>query len=242
MLPLALFFVYMLLSFCILIYVFLRALGARRVEEKKILWNHYVFAFASLVISMAFPGYLWPYVWQWATSGAMESTHPSISAISHSWSRVAVLIGPSAGLILSLTQSILHKMTQPKQRTTGEFNRQSSYTSSKDVPLMATDSMPRLYESMLQECVMTTLLSLFLLFTQKDKEIRASSSTESGSTSDEGKLQTSWRFTHQHISIGDTPYLEDAKRWFRVVIKEYLPGLYTEVRQLHPTTEEDLIK
>jgi hypothetical protein len=237
MFPLALFFGYLLLSLFLMLYLLIRAATARKVGVKSILWNHYIFAFASLLLSSAFPGYLAPYVWYWATDDSLVAHTSSTDAIIGGWSKVACIMGPAAGLLLCALQTAIHFTGQSKTK----FSRQSSSRSlpACESPLLS-ETIPRLYENMLQECVMTTLLSLFLLFRQKDKDIRSSSSTESGSTSDEAKVKAYWKFGKAAIDLSGTPFLEDAKNWFNVTIKEYNPGLYTEVREIMGVKEEEL--
>jgi len=233
MLPLALFFGYLLLSVFLLLYLLLRAATARKEGVKSILWNHYIFALASLLLSAAFPGYLAPYVWYWATNDSWVAHASNVKSIAGVWSKIGCVVGPAAGLLLCALQTAIHFTCQPKQKCALSNNSAPACES----PLLS-ETIPRLYENMLQECVMSTLLSLFLLFRQKDKDIRASSSTESGSTSDEGKVY--WKFGKAAIDIGGTPFLKGAKTWFQVKIKEYSPVLYTEVRELMGVTEEEL--
>lgn len=237
MLPLALFFGYLLLSVFLLLYLLLRAATARKVGVKSILWNHYIFASASLLISSAFPGYLAPYVWYWATDNSWVAHASNVESIAEVWSKVGCIVGPAAGLLLCALQTAIHFTYQPKQKSSRQLSSNSAPTC--ESPLLS-ETIPRLYDNMLQECVMSTLLSLFLLFRQKDKDVRASSSTESGSTSDEGKAKAYWKFGKAAIDVGGTPFLEDAKAWFRVTIKEYNPSLYAEVRELMGVKEEEL--
>ena len=195
------------------------------------LWKLISFVLVSLLLSIAFPGYLFLQAFPWLADLIWErENHLSYlsSQSSSPWTHAACITGASTGFILSLFRALNHLYLKWKRgkRTDSllsDFRASSIDPVPADDTVSNPDNMTSLFRSMFNEYVLTTLLSLYILFKQKLPEDRLLPPST---------LETPWKLTHLDVEPGPGSFLKDAQLWFNVTLSEHLPGLYHEVRSL----------
>lgn len=221
------FFAYKVLSICLLCYELLRFLGAHRAIERRMLWKLISFVIISLLLSIAFPGYLFLRAIPWLADliGERKNHSTYLSEEPDSpWTEVACILGASTGFILCMFRALSHLYLKWKRgkRTESLLSAPDSAVLQADDLVSNPDNMTSLFRSMFNEYVLTTLLSLSILFKQKlssDDRLLPPNITES-----------THRLTHLDVEPGPGSFLKDAQLWFNVTLSEHLPGLYHEVR------------
>lgn len=196
------------------------------------LWKLIFFVFVSLLLSIAFPGYLFLHAFPWIADLICEHTnHQSYLSNESStpWTNTACLIGASTGFILSVIRGLSHLYIKWRRgkRTESQlslFGSDLMEPEENEDGVSNPDNMTSLFRCMFNEYVLTTLLSLYILFKQKiATEDRLLPPTTS---------ELTWRMTHMDVEPGPGSFLKDAQLWFNVALCEHMPGLYHEVRNL----------
>jgi len=195
------------------------------------LWKLISFVVVSLLLSIAFPGYLFLRAIPWLADLIGERSNHSSYLFDESpspWTNVACILGASTGLILCAFRALSHLYMKWKRGKRTESllsaGRADSSELAAEDSVSNPDNMTSLFRSMFNEYVLTTLLSLYILFKQKlssDDALLPPSTAES-----------THRLTHLDVEPGPGSFLKDAQLWFNVTLSEHLPGLYHEVRSI----------